>query len=250
MTNDKDMSIIILDKVNTSPFLPNSAEEKVLRKFERILAATHLVTKHISKTESIAERVRLIMDDIYTSVLNIKDSTSTQGELAVTNLFSDVRHAIGLLKLLSINGLLSPENADTLASALDEFGDAIHGGDLAVSYALTPTDFVVAPQGVRAAHQNQTATSHASVSKERRTSVSRAVPEAVASGDTARDAHTERSQEILNFLSKDSVVGIKDVCVRFPEYSEKMVQRELAKLVHEGVVKKVGEKRWSRYSLI
>jgi DNA-binding HxlR family transcriptional regulator len=34
-----------------------------------------------------------------------------------------------------------------------------------------------------------------------------------------------------------------------PEFSEKMIQRELAALVQEGVVMKQGEKRWSRYSL-
>jgi DNA-binding HxlR family transcriptional regulator len=51
-------------------------------------------------------------------------------------------------------------------------------------------------------------------------------------------------------LRSQGELGIKDVVSNLPEYSEKMIQRELAELVAAGRVKKTGLKRWSRYTYI
>jgi hypothetical protein len=42
---------------------------------------------------------------------------------------------------------------------------------------------------------------------------------------------------------------IKDVSPLIEGCSEKTIQRELMSMVHNGTLKKIGEKRWSRYSL-
>jgi hypothetical protein len=42
---------------------------------------------------------------------------------------------------------------------------------------------------------------------------------------------------------------IKDVSPLVTGCSEKTIQRELSAMVRSGILKKVGEKRWSRYSL-
>lgn len=48
-------------------------------------------------------------------------------------------------------------------------------------------------------------------------------------------------------------VGIKDIAIAFQNFGEdigeKTLQRELVSMVSDGVLKKEGEKRWSRYSL-
>jgi hypothetical protein len=58
-----------------------------------------------------------------------------------------------------------------------------------------------------------------------------------------------RSDTILSLLKKNKELGIKDFVSAISDCSEKTIQRELASLVLKGVVKKEGEKRWSRYSL-
>lgn len=59
----------------------------------------------------------------------------------------------------------------------------------------------------------------------------------------------DRRQAILKLLSERSNLSIKDFATVIPSYSEKTIQRELLSLVEDGVVKKVGERRWSTYSL-
>jgi len=42
---------------------------------------------------------------------------------------------------------------------------------------------------------------------------------------------------------------VKDFAKVITDISEKTIQRELLDLVQRGVIKKEGERRWSRYSL-
>ena len=57
-----------------------------------------------------------------------------------------------------------------------------------------------------------------------------------------------RSDAILQTLRSHGELGIREIASNLPEYSEKMIQRELVEMVLIGKVKKTGSKRWSRYS--
>ncbi len=58
-----------------------------------------------------------------------------------------------------------------------------------------------------------------------------------------------RRNTILKLIKDKREVTIREVSVVVPDVSEKTIQRELLNLVSEGVLKKTGEKRWSKYSL-
>ena len=60
---------------------------------------------------------------------------------------------------------------------------------------------------------------------------------------------SDRRESILKVLRKKKNVTIKDISNAISDCSEKTIQRELLALVSDGVLKKEGEKRWSRYSL-
>lgn len=60
----------------------------------------------------------------------------------------------------------------------------------------------------------------------------------------------ERSDKILALIKDKKDISIKDISTAFTDCSEKTIQRELATLVYKGQIKKLGEKRWSRYQTI
>lgn len=60
---------------------------------------------------------------------------------------------------------------------------------------------------------------------------------------------SSRREEILALLVKGVDVSIKDISMRIRGCSEKTIQRELNNLLRDGVVERIGEKRWSRYVL-
>jgi len=58
-----------------------------------------------------------------------------------------------------------------------------------------------------------------------------------------------RQSIIISILKRKREIMIKDVSPLIHGCSEKTIQRELSTMVQTGVLKKTGEKRWSRYSL-
>ena len=58
-----------------------------------------------------------------------------------------------------------------------------------------------------------------------------------------------RQDVILKLLKTRGWISIKDISEIISECSEKTIQRELASLVDRGVIRKTGERRWSKYAL-
>jgi hypothetical protein len=62
--------------------------------------------------------------------------------------------------------------------------------------------------------------------------------------------HTPRMEKILQFVRSHAHSSIKDIASVIKDCSEKTIQRELAVLIQQGLIKKVGERRWSVYIAI
>lgn len=58
-----------------------------------------------------------------------------------------------------------------------------------------------------------------------------------------------RQSVIIGLLKRKKEIMIKDVSPLISGCSEKTIQRELSAMVTAGILRKIGEKRWSRYRL-
>ena len=65
---------------------------------------------------------------------------------------------------------------------------------------------------------------------------------------SASQKKNRRAQILTIFQEKDTVT-VKDIAEYITDCSEKTLQRELVALTKQGVLKKYGERRWSRYAL-
>ena len=59
----------------------------------------------------------------------------------------------------------------------------------------------------------------------------------------------KRQSIIIALLKRKKEIMIKDATPLISGCSEKTVQRELGEMVASGILRKIGEKRWSRYTL-
>lgn len=78
-------------------------------------------------------------------------------------------------------------------------------------------------------------------------------PEAVAAptaAGAAASAQNERRVRISTILGAKGEATIKDISEIITDVSEKTIQRELNAMIGENVVKREGERRWSKYSLV
>lgn len=59
-----------------------------------------------------------------------------------------------------------------------------------------------------------------------------------------------RQSIIISLLKRKKEIMIKDISPLISGCSEKTIQRELLAMVATGILRKIGEKRWSRYTLV
>lgn len=64
-----------------------------------------------------------------------------------------------------------------------------------------------------------------------------------------KERRMSRRQQVLSLLSKSEPQSIRDISARIRGCSEKTVQRELNDLLANKEIKRIGEKRWSKYIL-
>lgn len=67
---------------------------------------------------------------------------------------------------------------------------------------------------------------------------------------SAVSGSTGRSERILAVIRDKGEATIKDISLLITDCSEKTVQRELIQLIKDNKVKREGERRWSRYSVL
>jgi len=155
-----------------------------------------------------------------------------------------IRTGISRVRFLGVAGYVSQPNVAVLVSALDEMGhllDSAQRSSLSEVHMLTHDDLVPPIHTARPATRP--------TREPRQQAIKDIAYKGQADANTGASTST-RADRILALLRTRDLMGIKDIAVNLPEYSEKMIQRELAELTEVGRVRKVGAKRWSRYGFV
>lgn len=235
--------------VRTNPFGTNRAGERAYRRAERIAAALHLLTNHIASDEPVRASVRSeAVQLIEAAIGNRHEMRSTLSE-GYQEFSATVRRLISLVRILAMAGHVSSQNAAIVIEALDELGQYMQNAQrssLAESVSFSREDLMdVAP--VYVPQRRQKDIKDGDAVKDVSARIDRLVPS--VKDDSHNGLSGIRASQILSVLSGGPSFGIREIAEHLPEYSEKMIQRELADLVVAGQVTKAGDKRWSRYSL-
>jgi hypothetical protein len=249
--------------VRTSPFGRNASGEKSYRRAERLVAALHLVTSHVKEDEPVRRSVRATAITLLSDVLALRDEMRTTNSPKIRTAQSTIRELISLVRMLAVSGLVSIQNADIIVEAVDELGNFLNlsqrtqlSENIALSRESLLSGGLIAekktPQSVKdsslsTAHIVNKDTSDINITDN--SYVKDNLRDTDSRVSRTGEALSTRSREILSVLQSSGEVGIRDISSNLPEFSEKMIQRELASLVLAGRVKKTGLKRWSRYAI-
>ncbi len=145
------------------------------------------------------------------------------------------------LRVVSVSGLISP---DVLAVLTTEIDTVLRGlRSYLQASGLTSSDFFdqlgVAPSMQRAAPRP--ASRLQSGNNEAR-------PQTSASA-SANQGTVDRRERIKTILEAKGEATIKDISEIVTDCSEKTIQRELNAMIEDNIVKRQGERRWSKYSV-
>jgi len=229
--------------VRTNPFGENKAGDRAYRRAERLVAAIHLLTNHIPASEPLRSSVRSASLGLLTETMDLRDEMRAIESHKVHAFQVSIRHLISMLRILAVAGFVSIQNADAVTEALDELGNF-----LAVSQRSPMSE------NIRFSRDDLLDVRMMDVSfkKDIKDAVyvkDGTVGEGSVSYKKTVNPLTQRGNTILDILRSGGELGIRDIAANVPEYSEKMIQRELLDLVQRGLVRKSGLKRWSKYSL-
>ncbi len=228
--------------IRTNPFGSNQAAHRAYRRAERIVAALYLVTSHISPAEPLRISVRSEALSLLKGVLSLRDTMRAIDSADTNTCRVSIRHLISLVRMLSVGGLLSAQNTNVVTEGLDELGNFLEvsrGSPMSEQVSLSRENFLdVNDLSIKDIKDNRTLKDTSRIKDVLDVSNTRAIGGGLS----------VREQSILGILRAGVELGIRDIGSNLPEYSEKMIQRDLVGLVGSGRVRKVGLKRWSRYS--
>jgi hypothetical protein len=228
----------------------------VFKKTEKITAALYLVSGLLKDEEPMKWELRDRGMDLLSSSFTASSSMPGDKNAVIQSLFSAALETISLLNVARISNLISDMNHKLLVREIDNIVRMLRdrlvqnaqnaGYILSESFFATPNLFATGFKGdTRSAGRPESkgrndhkGTDQAAQNK----GVAR------ISADTAAKKN-DRQERILSILKDQTNLSVKDFAKVITDVSEKTIQRELLDLVQKGVIKKEGERRWSRYSL-
>lgn len=242
-------------EIHANPFGENRVAERAYRRAERIAAGLHLITAHVPQEEPLRQKVRDEAVVLLSRTIALRSELRSLESSNIDAFHASIRYLISLARLLTAGGFVSFQNAEAIVGALDDlsgFVDASQRSNLAESISLTRDD-LLGPTGplvpiVKRPFVKDTG-NPVVIQKDSESVKDKNVSVTISRTSNSAASWQNRSRDILDVLRSGHDFSIRDICVRLPDYSEKMIQRELAALVADGRVKKDGLKRWSRYSV-
>ena len=233
--------------IKTSPFGENRSAQRVYERSEKLVAALYLLTNHLPPVDTLARAIRSNSIELLEATLALRDQMRSPESLQLTSVRSTIRLLISLVRMLSVSGSISPQNTSIVMDSLDELGAFLTSSQrssFSESVALSREDLEVTGPLIG---QAGVAGRPSALKDVKDTGIIKDKTDASVSAKGQEVSPRRRG--IIEVLRASGELGIRDIASHIPQYSEKMIQRELAELVVAGVVKKTGLKRWSRYSL-
>ncbi len=225
--------------------------ERAYRRAERLCAGVFLLTAHIPNGDPLKRQSREQETGLMPGVIQARHDLRQQASQGVDELVVKVRHLISLMRMLAVAGFVSTQNAEVLVEALDEFGVfLISAQRSSMSERMIFTKEEFTDIGKVSNGKSGLSRTVPKLSLKDRGIVKDSPSMSDRSGSSSGGGvDGVRARNILSVLRSGGALGIKDIAANLPEYSEKMIQRELLGLVGAGKVKKIGLKRWSKYSV-
>jgi hypothetical protein len=165
------------------------------------------------------------------------------GEVDAAVVVADIFSLLSRVRLASTGGLLGSENGSILLSEyemlVERFSLSVHPSPFASAqdFSVPEIDMEDLPSSES---QKLLSTSGRNLEQSSK---------GQAKGQTVSDnkGQSQRLEKILAFVRENKQSSIKDIAAVVRDCSEKTIQRELGVLISRGLVKKIGERRWSVY---
>lgn len=227
------------------------------KKLERLVSATYKVTEFMDNNEPIRERLRTMGTDVLVYLSRTYAEGDKEKRNATRFVLNELSSMVSLCEVAILTTLVSEMNLRIIKEELISLINIIEGRWESSAYNQNLANLIEIPeQGLEYTNdyrnQNNELISYKRQQKDNvlkndfnNVNTRQAISESNESGKVSN-----RQQKIVDFLRTNGESGIKEIAKVIKEFSEKTIQRDLGALVNSGVLKKEGERRWSKYSIV
>ncbi len=226
----------------------------VFKKTEKITSALYLVSGLLKDEEPLKWEIRDKGIDLLSSSFMASSAVPGDKNSVIQSLFTAALETLSLLNVARISHLISDMNHNILVREIDQvvalLRDRLAINAESAGYVLSEA-FFKTPDLFSTGFKNPQSNSKTNTNDSHSHSSSHKVGDTrVSQGQVdVQIKKTSRQEAIVTILKGQSNLTIKDFSKVIKDCSEKTIQRELLGLVDRGIIKKEGERRWSRYSL-
>lgn len=227
----------------------------IFKKTERITAALYLVSGLLKDEEPLKWELRDKGIDLISSSFTASSAIPGDKNSIIQSLFTAALETLSLLNVARISNLISEMNHRILVREIDAIvamlRDRLAQNAENAGYVLSES-FFHTPDLYSFGFKTESRQQKLNILRKsgQISHNDQALSRLAESEGSSQAKKSKRQEMILEVLRGQSNLTIKDFSKVITDCSEKTIQRELLELVEKGVIRKEGERRWSRYSLV
>lgn len=233
-------------------------------KNSRLISALYLVTTYLPDNEPIKWKLRekalAVFSDLSFNLKQLSNQINSQkiSSLSEESVLAKIEEVVSLLEVAMTGGFVSQMNFSILKNEYQLFGKliekdllgegvsqavAVDQADVEKELPVLNTNLTIGPgKGHSFQKTNKDIRQTAQTDKRQNT-------EKKIDNKNEKQTKALRKEKILQTVKDKGWASIKDISADISNCSSKTIQRELSDMVAIGVLKKKGERRWSRYAL-
>jgi hypothetical protein len=244
------------------------------QKSDRIVTAIYLVTNFMSPEEPLKWQIRKSLLQMLDSIMELGNASMSDMDSIIRDISTKLFQIITLFDVAYRSGFISHMNYEIISAELANLASLVSEYDeennLSKSQIIKMEHFSVTQELIKDGRNNTVETSLKDIYKghntKRQDNVFYKNNTTVKTNQNKRQSgvlmnnsnatkqkktrvNTNRRDQIISIIKQKGEVSVKDISDVIKDTSEKTLQRELIAMVSDNVLKKTGERRWSRYSM-
>ena len=220
------------------------------KKTERLTTAMYMVTNLFSDSEPMKWTLRKKMSELLSFTVGYKDLHQTNYYNFSHEVKTKILELISLLEVSSRSGLVSPMNFSIIKQEFSKLLSVLDKAENKENENSNKSAFNSSFFNVLNTNKKiETEVAHSNINNPE-INKGQYIKDTKIIKDSSVVKRNYRQTVILNLIRKNKEIDIKDITKVITDCSEKTIQRELMSLIESGVIKKIGERRWSKYSLV
>lgn len=249
MDTQKDNKIVLKDSSTYGFIGDNEYKKFLLKKTEKLVGVLYMVSKFFPAQDIVADSLKKESIGLLSFVNTTVISSQGWSNDAFEKVKQYVANLISLLGVARLSGFISEMNYSIILPELQGLVEVVQE-QVKEGLVSIAHDLFTSQEKSQKAFSSKSAdikVNHGVFNKRQKEYSKGHIKDTIGTGEKRQD---RRGIIVDFFKTSNRPLSIKDIAFSIKDCSEKTIQRELVSMVSEGVLKKEGERRWSRYTLI